>query len=71
VEAPCADVLLPLVDRERDFREAPYAIGPEVEMPYNFQQLGWEGDEFSARRALDRLEKYVMLERRQAAEVCA
>ncbi len=40
-------------------------IGPDVEMPYGYADFGWEGEQFSARRALDRLEKYIMLQRQR------
>jgi replication-associated recombination protein RarA len=40
------------------------AVGAEVNMPYGWQQFGWDGEEFSARLALDRLEKFVLLEQR-------
>jgi replication-associated recombination protein RarA len=46
-------------------------VGDGVDMPYGWQRFGWEGEEFSARRAIDALERYVMLARRREREVVA
>ena len=43
-------------------------FGPGVDLPYGYDALGWEGDNFSARLALDRLQRYADVERRWAAE---
>jgi len=43
-------------------------FGPDVALPYEYRTLGWEGEQFSARLALDRLQRYADVERRWAAE---
>jgi replication-associated recombination protein RarA len=37
-----------------------HEVGKDVPMPVGYQQFGWESEEFSARLALDRLEKCVI-----------
>jgi DNA polymerase III delta prime subunit len=44
-------------------------VGPGIEMPYGFDTFGWDGDAFSARLALDRLEAFI--EAHKHAEVAA
>ncbi|MGA2069490.1 MAG: AAA family ATPase [Thermoguttaceae bacterium] len=46
-------------------------VGSGVDLPYGYQSLGWEGEHFSARRALDGLEKYIALERTGKGMVAA
>jgi DNA polymerase III delta prime subunit len=44
-------------------------VGPGVDMPYNWRLFGWDGAAFSARLALDTLQKFVTLERQRAGEL--
>jgi replication-associated recombination protein RarA len=45
-------------------------VGEGVDLPFGWRQFGWQNEEFSARRALDTLGKFVALEQ-QRLEVVA